>query len=201
MLSAMRPGPALLLLLLACSPHQEGRVEVRNDDCVLCHQLDFDSAEAPPHSGIFPVAVCAQCHQTTAWAPATFSHDSVTSVDCVTCHITDYEQTADPVHPGNFPTTCDSCHVTSAWRPALDGIHPESAFPIENGPHEKFECTDCHDPALGPSTDGMNTDCIGCHTGEHRESEVRDQHQEVPDFSYTPAMPNFCLECHPNGRD
>jgi hypothetical protein len=122
--------------------------------------------------------------------------------DCYSCHRPDYEATTMPAHPGMFPTTCADCHMTSAWQPALGGAHPESAFPIRSGPHSGFGCFDCHDPEnLGPSSvDGANTDCIGCHTGEHSRTKMDEKHQEEPGYVWDDGMPHFCLTCHPTGR-
>ncbi len=185
---------ALMVLLAAgCSQHEPGRVEVQNSQCVFCHQADYEIAETPPHAGVLPAEVCAECHETTAWSPAIFSHDKVRAT-CATCHLPDYQQTADPIHEGMFPQTCQDCHVTTAWRPALEGIHPENNFPITRGPHENTGCTECHDPTRGSSIDGMNTMCTACHTQSNTP-----RHEEVPDYRYDSGTPNFCLECHPNG--
>jgi len=119
--------------------------------------------------------------------------------DCYTCHRADYEATTNPVHPGSRPTTCWQCHTTNAWRPAADGIHPESAFPIQSGPHRDFTCLDCHDLDRGSYVDGANTDCIGCHTGAHTRAKMDDQHNEEPGYVWNDAQPSFCLTCHPRG--
>lgn len=124
----------------------------------------------------------------------------VNTDDCVTCHRPDYEAVVDPMHVGVFPETCGQCHTTDAWRPALEGAHPEANFPVAEGPHKSVECVECHKASLGPSTDGQNTDCIGCHTGEHNRAKMDDKHHEEPDYNWRDAVPNFCLECHPNGR-
>jgi hypothetical protein len=195
-----RLAPGLCLLWLACSQQHDPEVmPVRANDCETCHTPEYLAAVEPPHENIFP-RECALCHTNTEWAPAIFSHDAVKSRECVLCHQSDYDGTADPVHSGMYPTTCDDCHGTTAWRPALEGIHPEASFPIENGAHENIGCTDCHNPDLGSSVGGANTDCIGCHTGEHSEARVNDQHDEVRDYFFDASMPNFCLQCHPNGR-
>jgi hypothetical protein len=50
----------------------------------------------------------------------------------------------------------------------------------------------------------MNTDCIGCHTGEHALGRVDGQHDEEPDYFAErgdASNPHFCLVCHPNGRN
>jgi hypothetical protein len=140
------------------------------------------------------LAACAQDH-----APGVIEVQGDEA--CVACHLADYEQTTDPVHAGTKPTTCGDCHSTSSWTPALDGDHPESAFPIDSGPHERIACLDCHVPDLGPSTDGVNVSCIGCHTGEHSRAEMDDKHDEEPRYQWDEARPAFCRDCHPRGRE
>jgi hypothetical protein len=125
----------------------------------------------------------------------------VRSDDCYTCHVAEYEATTMPPHPGNKPTTCGDCHGTTAWTPALDGDHPEDAFPINGGPHGDITCLDCHDPDLGPSIGGMDVSCIGCHTGEHDRTEMDDKHDEEPRYMWDESRPAFCRDCHPRGRD
>jgi hypothetical protein len=132
--------------------------------------------------------------------------------DCYTCHQPEYEaagrvplgslgciQPVVPLHSPGQPTTCGSCHQTTAWCPALEGIHPESEFPIAGGPH-RMPCLDCHVPSLGPSTEGMNVSCIGCHTGEHSMARMADKHDEEREYMWNPNRPGFCLDCHPRGR-
>jgi hypothetical protein len=254
MISTMSCRPLLLLflsihapLLLSCSnQHASGAVEVRPDDCAACHGAEAAAVVEPPHVGNFP-PTCFECHTTTAWKPASFSHDNLVS-PCLACHGSDHRNAMDPPHVDRLPQTCEDCHTTSAWMPAtftheqvtgtchdchrldyerttnpphvqqgypqtcndchttdmwipaLDGLHPEATFPIADGPHQEFLCLECHKANLGPSQDGQNTDCVGCHTGEHARQEVDDQHQEVPEYVFDVANPHFCLECHPNGR-
>ncbi len=124
----------------------------------------------------------------------------VQSSNCIVCHQADYDGAQNPVHIGNFPTTCVDCHVTAAWQPALEGDHPENNFPIANGPHT-FECLECHDTNRGSSVDGANTDCVGCHTGEHTRQRMANQHNDVDDYVFIENMPSFCLECHPDGQE
>jgi hypothetical protein len=121
--------------------------------------------------------------------------------DCVTCHLADYEATTMPVHTGSKPTTCADCHTTTAWVPALDGDHPEDAFPINGGDHGDIKCLECHDPDLGSSSDGMNVSCIGCHTGEHDRAEMDDKHHEEPRYQWDDSRPAFCRDCHPRGSN
>ena len=107
--------------------------------------------------------------------------------------------------PGHdaFQTTCQDCHTTNGWTPAVGGAHPENAFPIQNGAHSDYreDCASCHNPDLGSSIDGENADCVGCHDGEHTRAEMDPKHDEEPDYPRGPAPPNFCLDCHPDGRN
>ena len=190
-------------------------------ECVGCHLADYEGTTMPPHAGGGISTDCASCHTDAGWRPSTFTHpwplDGAhlratcgachgepptyrgTPTQCVDCHRADYDSSPHPGH-STFPTTCADCHTTSGWTPALGGAHPEGRFPITSGPHSRFGCLDCHDPSLGSSTGGMNTDCVGCHTGEHANEDSG--HREVRGYPTGPdRSPHFCLDCHPNGRD
>ena len=143
--------------------------------------------------GAHTVTPCNSCH---VGDPPVYEGTATT---CVGCHQADYDMSPYMGHD-TFPTTCMDCHTTSAWVPALDGAHPEGDFPISRGPHEGYACLDCHNPDLGSSVDGMNTDCVGCHEGEHTLERSDRQHREENDYNSVGAPPNFCLECHPTGQ-
>jgi hypothetical protein len=214
-----------MLLAAACtqSGQDHGRVQVRSSDCIVCHANDVQHARDPSHEG-FP-DTCGSCHRTDAWAPAEFMHPwpltgahetaecsachvgdppvyDGTPTLCVGCHQEDYDGSQAPGHDA-YPTTCENCHTTVAWTPAVGGEHPDSAFPIQSGPHSKYrnDCASCHDPELGSSIDGENTDCVGCHDGEHTRSRMDPKHDEVGNYPRGNAAPNFCLDCHPDGRN
>ncbi len=214
------------LALSACSQHAPGAVEIGPDDCVLCHRADYDSAD-PAHPGAFP-ETCADCHLTDAWRPALggnhpetrfpIGHGAHADARCLECH----DVNAGP-STGGANTVCIVCHPRSQADPIHQGIpdyawdgsaphfcltchpdgqaanHPESAFPIESGPHQGLACASCHDRARGPDSGGQNTDCIGCHLGVHTQATMADKHQEVGGYQWQPDVPNFCLECHPRG--
>lgn len=122
-----------------------------------------------------------------------------TSADegCATCHQAAYQDavTRNPVH-GTFPKTCDDCHHTTAWHPALEGLHPEAAFPITHGAHEGIACQRCHDLTRGRSAAGVNTLCTTC----HGRSSADDEHGDVSGYAWSSTNAAFCLRCHPNGR-
>lgn len=187
--------------------------------CVGCHQADYDAALNPPHVGM--PTDCAICHVEVGWRPSTFVHAwplenahaaapcaschagnpavwAGTPTTCVGCHLDDYDTSPYPGH-SSFPTTCNDCHGTKTWTPALEGAHPENAFPITRGAHAPFECTDCHDPDRGPSAGGANTSCVGCHTGEHARASTDADHANVSNYPFNTTRVNFCLDCHPRG--
>jgi hypothetical protein len=118
----------------------------------------------------------------------------VQATDCATCHAVDFNAAAH--HAGQTPGRCGDCHMVAAWTPALDGVHPEDKFPVQSGNH-MLACLTCHNLALGASTGGANTDCIGCHT--HARSTVDGQHAGVSGYIFDASMPHFCLTCHPDG--
>lgn len=188
-------------------------------ECVSCHQDDYDATTMPSHAN-FPTD-CASCHTDAGWVPSSFAHDSFwvldgahTTVACASCHVgappvyagtprecdgchhDDYLRSPYPGHQ-TFRTTCTDCHTTTAWTPAAG--HPESRFPIQAGAHGGIECAQCHDAALGSPAAGMNTNCIGCH--QHARATVDGQHRDVGDYPVGDPRPNFCLDCHPNGRN
>ena len=214
-----------MLLHGACTAgtQDHARVEVRSADCIVCHVDDAQHALNPPHEG-FP-DTCGTCHSNDAWMPAAFMHTwplngaheglacgachigeppvyEGTPTLCVGCHQDDYDRSTFPGHE-NFPTTCENCHTTTGWIPATGGTHPENDFPIENGAHFEYreDCVSCHNPDLGSPIDGENTDCVGCHDGEHTRAEMDPKHDEVLGYPQGPAPPNFCLDCHADGRN
>ena len=191
---------ATLIFVLSCErEHDPAAIEVASNDCITCHTPEYLETATPIHKGAFP-ETCFECHTNTAWSPSIFEHGNAVS-PCLACHTFDYDGTSDPTHRGLFPTTCDQCHGTQAWRPALEGEHPDNKFEISGGPHQGYECLQCHNPDLGVSTGGVNADCVGCHEGEHSQAKMADKHKEENDYNFDPANPGFCLECHPTGKD
>ena len=216
-------GGALLAGACTGGTQDHAIVEVRSSDCIVCHANDVQHALNPPHEG-FP-DTCGSCHSNDAWTPAAFmhswplngAHETLecaschlgdppvyvgTPTLCVGCHQDDYDNSPFPGHDA-FPTTCQDCHTTNAWTPAIGGTHPENAFPIQGEPHSPYrnDCVSCHNPELGSSIGGENTDCVGCHDGEHTRAEMDPKHDEEPEYPQGAAPPNFCLDCHPDGRN
>lgn len=175
--------------------------------CLTCHPSGSAASAAHPETA-FPIAmgnhtgmVCGDCHDATLG-----SSIGGANTDCVGCHSGTHARAAmDTRHAGvsGYPTGaappnfCLTCHPAGN----ADSVgHPDDRFRISGGAHSPFTCNECHNPALGPNTAGMNADCIGCHTGQHTRSRVDGQHREERDYAWDAAHPNFCLTCHPGGR-
>lgn len=182
-------------------------------ECYSCHQGDFAGATNPNHvAGNFSHD-CLQCHTTAAWSPASFNHALTTFpltgrhttltcqschengnyqlvyVNCYQCHQSDYIIPTNPNHVVyQFSHECDQCHTTNAWLPSTFN-HDQQHFRINSGAHEgKWNsCFDCH-PTPG---NFANFTCISCH--EHRQSEMDDEHRNVPGYVYSSPA---CLNCH-----
>jgi hypothetical protein len=139
---------------------------------------------------------CSDCHDPTLGSPL-----GGLNADCVGCHTGDHARARmDQTHqlvPGyafvtGSPGFCLSCHPSGEAE-----RHPDDRFVISSGQHQGLNCGDCHDAALGPNAGGVNTNCIGCHTGDHAQAEMDATHSNVAGYAFTPANPNFCLACHP----
>jgi hypothetical protein len=132
----------------------------------------------------------------TAWLPATFSHSTVTPGTCATCH-NGSSATGKP--SGHFVTTrsCDACHGTTAWRPALSYNHVSALFPGRH--NSSVTCTDCHvgnsETVTWPYA-AYQPDCAGCHAARFKP----DPHKktETPTtIRYTVAELRNCAgSCH-----
>jgi NAD-dependent SIR2 family protein deacetylase len=165
--------------------------------CIGCHGNEPRSSN-PFHAQTYDPE-CATCHHSYPdWTPATFAH-LPKPTRCYDCHESQRPTTS--THPA--AGDCLGCHATSAWLPATGGTHPESAFPIQSGAHSRYrnDCAACHNASLGSPVMGDNADCVGCHDGEHARAEMDARHREQRDYPTGSAPPNFCLDCHADGRN
>ena len=182
-------------------------------DCYACHQPDYAATANPNHAAANIPTTCVVCHSTTAWTPAQFDHNTTafpltgahrstacaachaggysgTPTDCYACHQSDYAQTSNPSHgAASFPTTCATCHSTTAWAPS--SWDHEALFPIKTGKHTNLACAECH---VTPSNYGT-FECILCH--RHNQADMADRHSGRPDYQWTSAA---CYSCHPRGQ-
>ena len=157
-------------------------------DCFGCHQDDYSAAQDPDHLTLMLSTMCSDCHTTSSWYDAHFSHLGISS-GCVDCHLADYQETTDPNHAlENLSHDCEQCHTTDTWSGAafshagitsgcaechLDDYqatsepnHAQAGFPVS--------CESCHNTVAWSdatfdhnfpinSGDHSGLDCIDCH--------------------------------------
>ncbi len=170
---------------LQCSQcHIKGNYKITDPSCVSCHLNNYNGTTDPNHvQAKFPT-LCQECHSTTNWGGATFNHASTgfaltgahTALACVSCHVngnytlnnaacsachlTQYNSTTDPNHAkAGFPTTCDTCHTTTAWTGAQFDHTKNTTFPL-TGAHVALDCNSCHASGVFK---GLPTTCVSCH--------------------------------------
>lgn len=87
---------------------------------------------------------------------------------CVSCH--------EDIHRGTVGVECNTCHGTSAWKPAPSFDHAKTRFALV-GKHRDVACNKCHTEP--PPTGQIRTvsfatrtfaDCTPCHTSPHTAS-------------------------------
>ncbi len=187
------------------------------DECINCHQKNYDATTNPDHKKAGYSTECIECHKIDAfeWTASGINHDffpltqghainecatchtgpdySKTSPECITCHEANYLATTSPNHQAiNISTSCVECHTTQpGWRPAEFKQHDALYFPIYSGAHNGVwdNCVDCHKDQSNYSV----FTCITC----HGNPETDNKHDSVLGYSYSSTA---CLACHPNGR-
>ncbi len=177
-------------------------------DCYSCHKADFTGSTNPNHvSSGFPTD-CSVCHTTAGWKPSSFNHSTgafpltgahitvpcaschtnnnfkTIATDCYSCHKADFTGSNNPPHAtAGFPTTCATCHTTTAWTGARFD-HSTSSFPL-TGAHVSVPCASCH---TNNNYTTIATDCYSCHkadfTGSNNPPHV------------TAGFPTTCATCH-----
>jgi hypothetical protein len=173
--------------------------------CYGCHQTQFTTANAPPHTGF--LTDCTTCHTTTVWQPATFNHTTNTTfpltgghtavacaqchvnnvfkgltTDCYTCHTSTFTAAMSPVPHTGFPTACATCHTTNpGWTPSTFD-HNTSTFPL-TGAHPAVACAQCH---VNNQYVGLPMTCYGCHQAQFTTANA-------PPHA---GFPQDCTTCH-----
>jgi hypothetical protein len=214
-------------------------------ECGNCHLPTYLATTNPNHVQAGFSRRCEDCHNITSptWLGVTFSHPASfplqgghaglacsrchsggvhtgLSTACVSCHQQDYAATTNPNHvAGKFPTTCETCHTITSWRPAKFD-HSQTGFPL-TGAHAQVDCAQCHP---GGRYTGTPRDCYSCHAADyngttdpnHRASGFPTQCQtchnttawrpanfdhSATGFPLTGAHTRVaCAQCHPGGR-
>jgi hypothetical protein len=186
--------------------------------CYSCHQKDYAGTTNPAHQAAGFPTTCELCHDTTVWTDSTFNHNNTTfpltgshtvpprvctdchvnnnyttlPITCVGCHQTDYNNTTNPGHlaqPQFFPTTCQTCHNTTAWTGATFNHTQYTPFPTNHG-NANNVCSTCHIN----SNDYSVFQCTGCHGGNNSNNF---QHDHVSGYVYNSIN---CYQCHQNGQ-
>lgn len=198
--------------------HEGGRYTGTPTDCYSCHRADYTRTTNPNHQASGFPTQCQSCHNTGAWKPANFNHNATrfpltgahtqvdcarchvggrytgTPTDCYSCHQASYAATTNPNHQAaGFPIQCQSCHTTSAWRPASFD-HDGRYFPIYSGKHRGkwTSCSECH---VNPGN-YRAFECILCH--EHsNKAKVDSDHRGENGYVYASSA---CYQCHRRGQ-
>ncbi|MCP5063688.1 MAG: hypothetical protein GY936_14670, partial [Ignavibacteriae bacterium] len=200
--------------------HNTNSFEGLSQDCIVCHQADYNVTTNPNHSNLNFSQDCLDCHSTNpSWRPVEFKlHDDFypllgahkiiandcaqchtttyenTPTDCFSCHKIEYDNTSNPNHfSAGFSADCETCHNLDAWLPATFD-HDNQFFPIYSGEHNNDwnDCSDCH---TNPSNYQV-FECIHCH--EHNQADMDDEHSGINGYSFQSSA---CLACHPTGSE
>jgi len=151
--------------------------------CVSCHLTNYNATTNPNHITAKFSTDCQTCHNTTAWSPSTFNHNTATTfpltgahigitctqchtngygaipTTCVSCHLASFNSTTNPNHvTSNFPTTCETCHSTTNWTNSTFNHSTSTTFPL-TGAHIALACNLCHPT----NYNAIPTTCVSCH--------------------------------------
>jgi len=200
---------------LDCSAcHAGGKFAGAPAACVGCHLADFNKTNNPPHAQAGFPTTCQTCHNSSAWDPTTFNHNTFTkfpltgahasvactqchingqfvgtATDCASCHMKDFNGAMSPNHVQSaFPTTCQQCHNTTSWSGAAFD-HSTTGFTL-TGAHVALQCTQCHNTTFSPSGAYTltSTTCVSCHLKDFQGTTTPNHVQSG--FAQT------CQQCH-----
>lgn len=198
--------------------HKNNNYSLNSTLCYSCHQSDYAGTNNPAHAAAGFPTTCELCHDTTVWTDSTFNHNNTAfpltgshtvpprqcsdchvnnnyttlPTICIGCHQTDYNNTTNPGHaaqPQFFPTTCQSCHNTTAWTGATFNHTQYTPFPITHG-NAGGVCSTCHTNSNNYSV----FQCTGCHGGNNANNF---QHDQVSGYVYNSIN---CYQCHQTGQ-
>ncbi len=188
------------------------RFDAIGNECINCHQTDFNETVNPNHISAEFSTNCTECHSSfaTSWSPAVFNHAMFpltlghdiqecklchidnnyidTSSECVSCHQTDFDTSENPNHiAAEFSIDCATCHTTNPnWNPTT--WNHNDFYPL-NGAHNEIasDCNACHKPEYGNYNNTPNT-CVGCHLNDF--NATTDPNHNTSNF------PTDCASCH-----
>jgi alkylated DNA nucleotide flippase Atl1 len=161
-------------------------------DCTTCHTKvysQFSGAAArvrPVMRGALNTMDQRLVPDGALTAPQVFNHAGVFPGQCQTCHNA-MAANGKPAKHLQTTLSCDSCHRTSAWKPAQfshDGVQPS-------------QCQACHNPAsaTGKSSGHFVTvrSCDSCH---RTVAWVPVSYQHLSPLFRLQVDKNTCLSCH-----
>ena len=189
--------------------HTNGNYQLSYTGCYTCHSADYNGTTNPNHATGGFSKTCETCHSTTNWTGASFDHTTtrfpltgahttlqcalchtngnyqLSYTGCYACHSTNYNGTTNPNHAASgYPTTCETCHSTTAWTGA---VFNHTWFPTGHG-NANGVCSTCH---TNPANYAV-FQCTGCHTKTQTDS----QHSGVSGYVWNSTN---CYQCHPTG--
>jgi hypothetical protein len=174
--------------------------------CVACHAANYDATTDPDHDATGLPTGCAVCHTAAGWVPSQFDHAvawplveahadaaceschaGAVYADparvCVNCHQAAYDDAVAPDHVGaGFPTTCETCHGQTAWKPA--SFDHDTIWAL-SGAHQLATCESCHKGGVYAGTPRL---CEGCHEADYQTANNPD-HVDA-------GFPKTCDTCH-----
>ena len=177
--------------------HSKVRDIIETIDCVQCHSEDKHD-ELAAHIEEYGIS-CFECHDGQDRMITGFDHEPYFSLqgghaelDCADCHsekkyvgvgtscATCHEEPE--LHAGVFGTTCEYCHTSEAWSPAVLTQHK---FELKHSDEEITTCETCH---------GGNYTEYPCATC-HNDGEMITVHFQLGFHDV-----QNCISCHPTGR-
>ncbi len=157
--------------------------------CDTCHKAG--GAGLPKPSNHIPTtAQCDTCHKSyTAFAPANMDHTG-TAGNCLSCHNGSYvsvnAQARSAAHIPIGAQSCDTCHGTTVWKPAVYNHTGVAAG----------TCANCHNgtQALGKPANHLPTSaaCDVCHANFTAFAPAKMNHAG----STGPVSAGNCSTCH-----
>lgn len=189
--------------IVQCSVCHKGNVTSAPQQCVGCHQLQYDGAPGHKQSGFS--TDCNKCHTQDNWLAASYDHATTnfplsgahTKVQCSLCHLNGYKGTSTscsschlslhtnaqlPSHTtAGISTDCAACHNTALWKPSTFN-HTTTGFELKGAHSNIVQCSQCH---AGNLTSAPQT-CIGCHQAQYNSAPGHLQNGYSTD----------CTKCH-----
>ncbi|MCC6653104.1 MAG: hypothetical protein IT348_18270, partial [Candidatus Eisenbacteria bacterium] len=190
------------------SCHTSGDFKAADPACSSCHMSDYNGA-APNHTTAgFAASACVTCHNTTAWAGASFNHSTTSfaltgahqsvgcnschgdgvydgkPTTCISCHSSDYSgATVNHTAAGFASSQCSTCHTTTRWTGAVFN-HGTTSFAL-TGSHVSATCNSCHSDNV---FNNKATACSSCHMADFTGA--------TPNHTASGFSASACATCH-----